>query len=91
MTDREGAGCYTAVVLHRKESKSKEEENRMSEEKRKKDGMISEEQAGGEKLSKGEGVKLAEGTKPGVSETWAEETIADLDEFIESQGIYIRQ
>ena len=26
-----------------------------------------------------------------VSETWAEETIADLDDFIESQGIYIRQ
>lgn len=26
-----------------------------------------------------------------ISETWAQETIADLDEFIESQGIYIRQ
>ena len=26
-----------------------------------------------------------------VSETWAEETIADLDDFIESQWIYIRQ
>ena len=26
-----------------------------------------------------------------VSETWAEETISDLDDFIESQGIYIRQ
>lgn len=26
-----------------------------------------------------------------VSETWAEETIADLDDFIESQGVYIRQ
>lgn len=26
-----------------------------------------------------------------VSETWAEDTIADLDDFIESQGIYIRQ
>ncbi|MCD7957487.1 MAG: hypothetical protein LUG93_17430 [Lachnospiraceae bacterium] len=26
-----------------------------------------------------------------ISETWAEDTIADLDEFIESQGIYIRQ
>ena len=26
-----------------------------------------------------------------ISETWAEETIADLDDFIESQGIYIRQ
>ena len=34
----------------------------------------------------------APGAAPsGVSETWAEETIADLDEFIESQGIYIRQ
>lgn len=29
--------------------------------------------------------------EPCVSETWAEETIADLDDFIESQGIYIRQ
>ncbi len=29
--------------------------------------------------------------KSDVSETWAEETIADLDDFIESQGIYIRQ
>lgn len=29
--------------------------------------------------------------KAAVSETWAEETIADLDDFIESQGIYIRQ
>ncbi len=26
-----------------------------------------------------------------ISATWAEETIADLDDFIESQGIYIRQ
>ena len=26
-----------------------------------------------------------------VSETWAQETIEDLDDFIESQGIYIRQ
>lgn len=26
-----------------------------------------------------------------VSKTWAQETIADLDDFIESQGIYIRQ
>lgn len=26
-----------------------------------------------------------------ISENWAEETIADLDDFIESQGIYIRQ
>jgi hypothetical protein len=30
-------------------------------------------------------------TAGAVSETWAEETIADLDDFIESQGIYIRQ
>lgn len=29
--------------------------------------------------------------RPEVSSTWAEETIQDLDEFIESQGIYIRQ
>lgn len=29
--------------------------------------------------------------KSPVSENWAEETIADLDDFIESQGIYIRQ
>lgn len=28
---------------------------------------------------------------PGLSETWAQETIEDLDDFIESQGIYIRQ
>ena len=26
-----------------------------------------------------------------LSETWAQETIEDLDDFIESQGIYIRQ
>jgi hypothetical protein len=26
-----------------------------------------------------------------VSDTWAEDVIADLDDFIESQGIYIRQ
>lgn len=33
----------------------------------------------------------AEQKKSPVSENWAEETIADLDDFIESQGIYIRQ
>lgn len=33
----------------------------------------------------------AENSRQAVSETWAEETIADLDDFIESQGIYIRQ
>ena len=32
-----------------------------------------------------------DGQQEKVSETWAEETIADLDDFIESQGIYIRQ
>lgn len=26
-----------------------------------------------------------------ISETWAQETIEDLDDFIESQGVYIRQ
>ena len=26
-----------------------------------------------------------------VSETWAQEIIEDLDDFIESQGIYLRQ
>ncbi|MCC8105486.1 MAG: hypothetical protein LIO99_05690 [Clostridiales bacterium] len=29
--------------------------------------------------------------KGAVSETWAEDTIADLDDYIESQGIYLRQ
>ena len=32
-----------------------------------------------------------QGSKNDISETWAQETIADLDDFIESQGIYIRQ
>lgn len=32
-----------------------------------------------------------EDNRDSVSETWAQETIADLDDFIESQGIYIRQ
>ena len=63
----------------------------MSEEKRSKDGMISEERTGEGKLPKSEGAKPSEDKKAAVSETWAEETIADLDEFIESQGIYIRQ
>lgn len=26
-----------------------------------------------------------------LSETWAEDALAELDDFIESQGIYIRQ
>ncbi len=29
--------------------------------------------------------------KAKISETWAQDTIADIDEFIESQGIYLRQ
>lgn len=29
--------------------------------------------------------------KQKISPTWAEETIMDLDDFIESQGVYIRQ
>lgn len=35
--------------------------------------------------------EASEGQQSDVSENWAEETIADLDDFIESQGIYIRQ
>ncbi|MCD8075932.1 MAG: hypothetical protein LUF27_13065 [Lachnospiraceae bacterium] len=35
--------------------------------------------------------KAAAASKGSISETWAEETIADLDEYIESQGIYLRQ
>jgi hypothetical protein len=38
-----------------------------------------------------EAERASETKNPPVSETWAEETIADLDDFIESQGIYIRQ
>lgn len=41
-----------------------------------------------EKKSSGAASAASEQT---ISETWAEDTIADLDEFIESQGIYIRQ
>lgn len=29
--------------------------------------------------------------KPQLSETWAEDALADLEDFIEEQGIYIRQ
>ncbi len=36
-------------------------------------------------------VKAEQNPKGPVSETWAEETIADLDDYIESQGIYLRQ
>lgn len=32
-----------------------------------------------------------ESRKSPVSDTWAQETIEDLDDFIESQGVYIRQ
>lgn len=46
-------------------------------------------ETGGEKAAE-KGVQPAKGQEK-VSETWAEETIADLDDFIESQGIYIRQ
>ncbi|MCD8103616.1 MAG: hypothetical protein LUF35_01110 [Lachnospiraceae bacterium] len=37
------------------------------------------------------GKNVAAAPEKKISETWAEDTIADLDEFIESQGIYIRQ
>ncbi len=43
-----------------------------------------------DKVSASHGPEQEPGSR-GVSETWAEETIADLDDFIESQGIYIRQ
>ncbi len=33
----------------------------------------------------------AEEKTPELSPTWAEENIQDLDDFIESQGIHIRQ
>ena len=29
--------------------------------------------------------------KQKISETWAEDALADLEDFIEEQGIYIRQ
>lgn len=32
-----------------------------------------------------------EQTPSSPSETWAEDALAELDDFIESQGIYIRQ
>lgn len=35
--------------------------------------------------------EAAQNAEAKISENWAEETIADLDDFIESQGIYIRQ
>ena len=53
----------------------------MAEEKVKKDERNEKEKTSG----------TSEGTQANISETWAEETIADLDDFIESQGIYIRQ
>ena len=43
------------------------------------------------KITAEETGKKPDGHPEKVSETWAEETIADLDDFIESQGIYIRQ
>lgn len=42
-----------------------------------------------EKAAEAAGEDLRENHE--ISETWAEETISDLDDFIESQGIYIRQ
>ncbi len=62
----------------------------MAEEKQKKDAVIARENEKTER-EKVERQQAPDGVKPEVSETWAEETIADLDEFIESQGIYIRQ
>ncbi|MDO4298300.1 MAG: hypothetical protein Q4C59_07475 [Lachnospiraceae bacterium] len=56
-------------------------------------GMAAEEIRGQQNTS--EKAKAIRGeqekSKTAVSETWAEDTIADLDDFIESQGIYIRQ
>ncbi len=43
-----------------------------------------------DKVSAAHGPEKEPGSRA-VSETWAEETIADLDDFIELQGIYIRQ
>ena len=37
------------------------------------------------------GEQLSAQKQSTISETWAQETIEDLDDFIESQGIYIRQ
>lgn len=44
-----------------------------------------------EKRPRQEAPDLQKPENTDVSENWAEETIADLDDFIESQGIYIRQ
>ena len=52
----------------------------MAEEKQKKDSKNEENLT-----------RTPDSPKTEISETWAEETIADLDDFIESQGIYIRQ
>lgn len=57
------------------------------------DGHERDEMMSGESRE-ADGTTPEEKPEPGshaVSETWAEETIADLDDFIESQGIYIRQ
>ncbi|MCD7715270.1 MAG: hypothetical protein LUI39_02310 [Lachnospiraceae bacterium] len=44
-----------------------------------------------EKASAGNAEQKPESAQRGISETWAEDTIADLDDYIESQGIYLRQ
>ncbi len=71
----------------------------MMQERYKSDGTALEDGYEQREMMPGEGSE-ADGTPPeetqepgshAVSETWAEETIADLDDFIESQGIYIRQ
>lgn len=76
-----------------------ERDKMMSGESREADGMMSGESREVDGMMSGES-READGTTPeekqepgshAVSETWAEETIADLDDFIESQGIYIRQ
>ena len=43
------------------------------------------------KVTAEEEKKNEEEKNPKLSPTWAEENIQDLDDFIESQGIYIRQ
>lgn len=50
----------------------------MSEEK-KNVGRLTEQEASGEEA------------EASLSETWAQDALEDLDDFIESQGIYIRQ
>lgn len=51
-------------------------------EEKKNTSPVSEEQEKQEAKATGEHV---------LSETWAQDALQDLDDFIESQGIYIRQ